>query len=98
MSNENGRTSTEILAVLAIAGLLSVGGLMGYSHIMNNLHIDNILETLQQRIFDIHSNAATQKFSDPNALNAYLKQFTTTVGNYKISFHAAPEKDGSFIS
>ena len=98
MNNEMGRSSTEILAVLAIGGLLSVGGLMWYSRAMERHNIDNILDTLQQKTIEIHSTSVAQQITNEDELNAYLEKFTTTVGAYKVSFHAAPEKDGSFVS
>lgn len=98
MENEAGRTLTEILGVLAIAGLLSVGGLIGYSQFMRHKNVDTILETLQHKIIEVNSAQANSQITDPNELNAFLQKFTTTVGAYQLSFHATMDGDGSFVS
>lgn len=98
MANESGRTLTEILGVLAIVGILSVCGLATYVHITRQRNVDRILETLQQKIIEIHSAQANQTITDKDELDAFLATFETTVGAYTLSFHASMDNDGSFIS
>lgn len=98
MKNEQGRSMSEILAVLAIVGLLSVGGLIGYSQMLQKKDVDDVLDVLQQKIVEIHSAQANKKLTDPDKMNAFLEDFTTTVGDYQLSFHATGEMDGSFVS
>lgn len=98
MENESGRSLTEILGVLAIMGLLSIAGIWGYFHFMRQRTVDTILDTLQQKIIEIHSAQANHQITDPVELDAFLQKFTTTVGAYQLSFHATMDGDGSFVS
>lgn len=46
ISNEIGRSMTEILGVLAVIGVLSIGGIQGYTYAMNKYRTNNILNEL----------------------------------------------------
>ncbi len=98
MKNEKGRTMNEMLAVLAIVGMLSVAGIFCYSHVIRQKNVDTILETLRQKTIEINSAMVNNKITDADKLNEFLKKFETEIGSYKLSFRAAPEMDGSFVS
>ena len=46
ISNEIGRSMTEMLGVLAVIGVLSIGGIQGYTYAMNKYRTNNILNEL----------------------------------------------------
>lgn len=98
MKNEAGRTLMEMLVVLIVMGVLSVGGLILYSRMMQREKVDVILNALQQKIIEINSSQVNAQNKDIDQMNTFLEKFTTIVDGYKISFHAAPELDGSFVS
>ena len=67
-------------------------------------NVDNVVDTLSRTMVEIDLAKPKRRISDPDKLNAFLKRFETTVGPYKISFHASQDengqftRDGSFVS
>lgn len=48
-NNQNGRSMTEMLGVLAIIGILSIGALLGYQYAINQYKSSNTLEEITRR-------------------------------------------------
>ena len=48
-NNQNGRSMTEMLGVLAIIGILSIGALLGYLYAINQYKSSNTLEEITRR-------------------------------------------------
>lgn len=48
-NNQNGRSMTEMLGVLAIIGILSIGALVGYQYAINQYKSSNTLEEITRR-------------------------------------------------
>ena len=92
--NESGRTMTEILSVLAIAGVLSVVAVWGYQTAMHKQKIDGILHGLTLKAVLINASMQDKAFSNTDELNKFLASQTTQASGYQLSFHASPDGEG----
>ena len=45
-TNESGRSTTELLAVLAIMGVLTIGTIAGFNHMMTKQKINDIINAI----------------------------------------------------
>ncbi len=95
-TNESGRSMSEMLAVLAIIGVLSVGTIAGFRHMINKQKINDIINTINLNSIQILSSLTHQKFDTPDAMDAFLTQYTAQTGGYNISFKAPRDTDHEF--
>ncbi len=60
-NQQSGRSTVEILGVLAIVGVLSIAGISGYAKVMEKMRIDNTIEQIATIIRNIQSFYKDQK-------------------------------------
>ncbi len=94
--NESGRSMSEMLAVLAIIGVLSIGTIAGFRHMMNKQKINDIIQAINLNSVQILSSLTQQKFDTPDAMDNFLRQYTTRSGDYNIVFKAPRDTDREF--
>ena len=94
--SEFGHAMSEILAVLAIIGVLSVGTLVGFRQAMTKQKIHDIIQAINLNSVQIMASLSANRMTTPDAMDAFLKNYTTSVGDYKIVFKAPRDTDREF--
>ena len=60
-TNEDGRSMTEMLGVLAIIGVLSIGGIQGYTYAMNKYRANNVLNEINMASHQLATELVTSR-------------------------------------
>ena len=94
--SELGRSMSEMLAVLVIVGVLSVGTIAGFRQAMMKRRVDAIVQAINLNSIQILASLAVGKMETPDAMDEFLKSYTTFVGDYKITFKAPRDDDREF--